>query len=203
MQEEKNKAETILFTTGKFIGLEELSKLCGIGSIGFLRDVLSQLTEDYKTKNGALEIVQQGDKWKLNVKKNYLYLTETLLTDSELDGATQETLAVIAYKNPALQSEIIKIRGNGAYDHIKILKELDFIGSEPLGRSKILKLTQKFYDYFDVVENQLKSKIEVAANKTAEASNASSSATNDAPAASTVISEEPISEGDNGEENKT
>ena len=87
------------------------------------------------------------------------------MTDAELDRPTQETLAVIAYKNPAQQHEIIKIRGNKAYDHIGILKELDFVTSEPSGRSRLLKLTQKFYDYFDVVADQLKAKLKEAENK--------------------------------------
>src|SRR3989344_557428 len=160
MQDDKKKVETILFTTGKFIGLDELSKMSGIGSVGYLKDVLKKLEQDYLNKaDSALEVIQQGEKWKLNIKKEYLYLTETLLTDSELDKGTQETLAIIAYKNPVLQSEIIKIRGNGAYDHIKILKELDFVITEITGRTRTIKLTQKFYDYFDIAENQLKEKM--------------------------------------------
>ncbi len=159
MQEDKNKVEAILFTTGRFTDLEELGKLCGIGSVGYLKEVLQELIKDYKSKGSVLEITEQGTKFKLNIKKEYLYLTESLLSGSEMDRPTQETLAVIAYKNPALQSEIIKIRGNGAYDHIKILKELDFITTEPFGRSRIIKLTEKFYDYFDVVENELRSKL--------------------------------------------
>jgi len=170
MQDIKNKIEAVLFTTGRFIDIEELAKLCGIGSIGIVKEALTALKQDYETRNSALYIVEQGNKFKLNIKKEYLYLTETLLTDSELDKPTQETLAVIAYKNPAMQSEIIKIRGNGAYEHIKILKELDFVISEPSGRSKILKLTNKFYDYFDVVEDQLKSKIQDTVDKAIEAS---------------------------------
>ncbi|MBI2148044.1 SMC-Scp complex subunit ScpB [Candidatus Woesearchaeota archaeon] len=160
MQEDKNKVEAILFTTGRFIGVEELSKLCGVASLGYLKETLQSLKVDYENRNGALELLEQGDKWKLNIRKNYLYLTESLLSDSELDRPTQETLAVVAYKNPVSQSEIIKIRGNGAYDHIKTLKELDFVTSEPMGRTRILKLTSKFYDYFDVVENQLRSKMQ-------------------------------------------
>src|SRR3989338_4439390 len=160
MQEDKNKVEAILFTTGRFIGLDEISKMTGIASVGYLKEVLFELVKDYKNKNCSLEITQQVDKWKLNIRKEYLHLTQSLLQEAEFDGATQETLAVIAYKNPALQSEIIKIRGNGAYDHIKLLKELDFIVSEPFGRSKIIKLTSKFFDYFDIVENQLKIKMD-------------------------------------------
>ena len=159
MDDNRNKVEAVLFTTGRFIGLDELGRLCGIGSTGYLREIVNGLAEDYKKSGCALEITEQGSKFKLNIKKDYLYLTESLLNDSELDKPTQETLAVIAYKNPALQSEIIKIRGNGAYDHIKVLRDLDFVASEPSGRTRILKLTPKFYDYFDIVEDQLRSKM--------------------------------------------
>ena len=165
MQDDKNKAETVLFTTGRFLNLDEISKLSGIGSVGYLKELLDGLKKDYETRNGALEIISQGEKWKINIRKEYLHLTENLLTDAELDRPTQETLAVIAYKNPAQQHEIIKIRGNKAYDHISILKELDFVTSEPSGRSRLLKLTQKFYDYFDVVADQLQAKLKEAENK--------------------------------------
>ncbi len=165
MQDDKNKVETVLFTTGKFLNLDEISKLSGIGSVGYLKELLEGLKKDYEARNGSLEIIGQGEKWKINIRKEYMYLTENLLTDAELDRPTQETLAVIAYKNPAQQHEIIKIRGNKAYDHIGILKELDFVTSEPSGRSRLLKLTQKFYDYFDVVADQLKAKLKEAENK--------------------------------------
>lgn len=169
--EEKNKIEAVLFTTGRFVSLEELGKLCGMGSVGYVKDLLDELKKDYENKNSALEIIEQGDKWKLNIKKEYLYLTENLLTGSELDRPTQETLAVIAYKNPALQSEIVRIRGNTAYDHIKLLKELDFITSEISGRTFILKLTSKFYDYFDIVEDQLRSKMKTMGENVNEGEN--------------------------------
>ena len=160
MQDDKNKIEAILFTTGKFLSLEEIGKMSGLGSIGHVKELIDDLRKDYSDRNCSLEIIHQGEKYKLNIKKEYLYLTESLLTDTELDRPTQETLAVIAYKNPALQSEIIKIRGNTAYDHIKALKELDFITTEPSGRTRIIKLTNKFFDYFDIVEDQLRSKMQ-------------------------------------------
>ncbi len=169
--EEKNKVEAVLFTTGRFVSLEELGKLCGMGSVGYVKDLLDELKKDYEKRDSALEIIEQGDRWKLNIKKEYLYLTENLLTGSELDRPTQETLAVIAYKNPALQSEIVRIRGNTAYDHIKLLKELDFITSEISGRTFILKLTSKFYDYFDIVEDQLRSKLKTTEGSTNEGEN--------------------------------
>ena len=158
MEDIKNKIETVLFTVGRFVTIEELSRMSGVGSSGYVQEVLQNLKEEYEKRNGALFISREGNKWKLAVKKEYLYLTESLLTDSELDKPSQETLAIIAYKQPILQSDVIKIRGNGAYDHIKTLKEQSFITSERSGRTRILKLPPKFYDYFDVVDDTLREK---------------------------------------------
>ena len=159
MDDIQNRIEAILFTTGRFVSLEELAKLCEIGSIGIVKENLIALKKSLEERGGALELTEHGGRWKLNIKRDYLYLTEKLLTDCELDHPVQETLAIIAYKSPVLQSEVIQIRGNGAYEHIKILKELEFVTAEKSGRTRLLKVTQKFYDYFDVVEDQLKSKL--------------------------------------------
>jgi|SRR3989344_6392499 len=158
--EYKNRIEAILFTTGRFLGIDEIGKLAQINGLDYIKEILVALEEEYTQRGGALEIISQGERWRLNIKRDYLFLTQGLLIDCELDEPTQKTLAIIAYKNPALQSEIVKIRGNGAYDQIKCLKELDFVMSEKSGRSAILRLTKRFYDYFDVVEDQLKSKFE-------------------------------------------
>ncbi|MEK6835002.1 MAG: SMC-Scp complex subunit ScpB, partial [Nanoarchaeota archaeon] len=53
---------------------------------------------------------------------------------------------------------IIKMRGNTAYEHISKLHEFDFIESEKSGRTRLIKTTLKFYEYFDVVDNELKEK---------------------------------------------
>ena len=174
MSEEINKIEAVLFTTGRFLNVEEISKMSSIGSIGFIKQSLDELKEEYSSKSGALEIVSDKDRWKLNIRKDYLHLTEKLLSDAELDLPAQETLAVIAYKQPAIQSDVIKTRGNKSYDHIKKLKEEGFLISEKFGRTKILKLTQKFYDYFDVVEDELKDKLIVEEKEKQEILNDSS-----------------------------
>ncbi|MCD4666584.1 SMC-Scp complex subunit ScpB [archaeon] len=159
MEDIKNRIEAVLFTTGRFIETEELAELCNIGSKGTIKEALTELINDYKNKNSALEIVEEKNKFKLNIKKDYLYLTTKLLNETEFDKPTQETLALVALKQPVIQAEIIHIRGNKAYDHIKKLKELDFLTSEKKGRSRLLKTAPKFYDYFDVVgESQIKEK---------------------------------------------
>tara|TARA_Y100000034_G_scaffold114964_1_gene151633 strand:+ start:12131 stop:12709 length:579 start_codon:yes stop_codon:yes gene_type:complete len=165
MQDTKNKIEAILFTTGKFMDVDEIARLCNISSVDAVKDALKALKEDYDKNENSLEIIEEKNKCKLNIKKEYNYLTTSLLTDSEFDKPTTKSLAIIAYKNPVLQSEIIHIRGNKAYDHIKTLKEADFVTSEKKGRTRLLKLTSKFFDYFDIVESELKNKFENTALK--------------------------------------
>lgn len=153
---DKHKVEAILFTTGKFMSLEDIAKFCEIGSVGYVKEILEELKRDYEQRDSALTIVQQDNLVKLNIKKDYGYLANKLVSDSELDSPTTKTLAVIAYKQPVLQHEIIKIRGNKAYDHIKLLREQNLITTEKQGRSRLIKLTPQFYNYFDTAAEEVK-----------------------------------------------
>lgn len=60
------------------------------------------------------------------------------------------TLSLIAYHNPILQKEVVKIRGNGAYSHIEELLDRNFIKSEKEGRTKLLSVTDYFLRYFEL-----------------------------------------------------
>mgnify|MGYP001595632690 FL=1 len=157
MQDIKHKVEAVLFTTGKFLNVEEIANLSSLSN-DLVIQALQQLIQDYNGRDTSLEIIQQGDKYKLNIKKEHMHITTKLLKDTELNKPTQETLALIAYKQPVMQSIIVKMRGNRAYEHIKDLEQLEFIMSEKSGRTRLLKATQKFYDYFDIVNDELKEK---------------------------------------------
>src|SRR3989338_9095541 len=152
MEDNLNKVEAVLFTTGRFMEEEELSNITGIASIGILKESLKKLQKKYDKNESSLQLIEDKNKWKLGLRKQYIYLTSKLLDDSELDRPTQETLAIIAYKQPLIQSDVIKLRGNKAYDHIKLLKENGMVVSEPFGRTRLLKLAPKFFDYFDVAD---------------------------------------------------
>jgi segregation and condensation protein B len=158
MQDIKNKIEAVLFISGKFMDTEEIANFCNVGSVGIIRDAIKELKEDYDKRESGLAIYEENGKYKLNLKKGYNHLSANLVSSCELDPPAQATLAVIAYKQPALQAEIIKMRGNKAYDHIKQLREQEFITSEKTGRTRLLKLAPKFFDYFDVIENEMKEK---------------------------------------------
>lgn len=153
MDDIRNKIESVLFVVPRGLTVEEIAKFVGVGSAGLVKEALNELQREYTERDTALEIICKFDKWNMNIKGEYLHLTEGLLTDAELTKPVQETLAVIAHKQPSLQSDVIKIRGVSAYDHIKILLEEGFITSEKSGRTRLLKVTPKFYDYFNVIDS--------------------------------------------------
>ena len=81
----------------------------------------------------------------------YTWLVNKLATgSSEFSKAEQETLAILAYKQPMKQSVLVKIRGNKAYDHIKKFADMGLIKKKKMGHTFELTLDETFYDYFHV-----------------------------------------------------
>ena len=145
----KKEVESLLFSSGKVMSEEELAELTN-SSKKDVREVLESLKKDYDERDTSLMLVQTGDSWKLNVREKYMNLVTKIVADTELPFPVLETLAVIAYKAPVLQSEIIKARGTNAYEQIKLLVDEDFVDKKKEGRSFRLSLTPKFFKYFDV-----------------------------------------------------
>jgi len=165
MQDLKNKIEAVLFITARAMSIEEIAQFCNIGSIGTIKEAMQALRKDYEIRPGGLEIIEDDGKFRLNIRKQYNYLSTKLLSAADLDAPTQATLALVAYKQPILQSDVIKMRGNTAYDHIHALKEMEFIVSEKSGRTRSLKLAPKFFEYFDVVQENLQQKLQESVEK--------------------------------------
>ena len=71
----------------------------------------------------------------------------------DISIATLRTLATIALKKRILQSELVEIRGSGAYEHIKELISQDFIDRKRQreGRSYWITLSEKFHQTFSIL----------------------------------------------------
>ena len=150
MEDLVNRVEAVLYSSGKKVDIAELKRVCRTRDEDAIRHAIEELKKRYD-ETTSLMIVDEGkDIWKMNVREKYLHFIRKIVTETELPKTIMETLAVIAWKHPAMQSDIIKIRTNKAYDHIKELIDAGFIESSKYGRTKLLKLTKKFYDYFDL-----------------------------------------------------
>jgi len=153
-KENLRKLEAVFFVSGKFLSMQELISLTDLNPI-LIKELIEKLQEKYEKSESALEIVEKNGVWKMDVSAEYTYIINKLATGSaEFSKAEQETLAIVAYKQPIKQSVIIKIRGNKAYDHLKKFVGLGLLKKKKEGHTHELSLSDDFYDYFNVAESQ-------------------------------------------------
>ncbi|UCD03799.1 MAG: SMC-Scp complex subunit ScpB [Candidatus Woesearchaeota archaeon] len=153
MEEVKNKIEAILYCIPEGVSTRKLASMLGIGSVGYVKKALESLQEEYKQANRGFQIVEEATVWRFIVKQEYLDLVKEA-AKPELPSSVLETLAYIAKEGKIKQSELIKKRTNKAYDHIKELKNVGFVEVNKKGRTNVLSLTKKFYDYFQLQEGE-------------------------------------------------
>ncbi len=153
--ENLKKVEAALFIAGRFLSLDELSMLTDINGL-MLKDLLDKLIEKYSKEGSAIEIVVKENMWKMDVRQEYVNMINKLATGgSEFSKTEQETLAIIAYKQPVKQSIVVRIRGNKAYEHIKKFINNGLVLGKKMGRTKELKLSDDFFEYFHLQKKDI------------------------------------------------
>src|SRR3989344_6662237 len=149
-KESIQKLEAVLFVAGKFLSLAEIVAATDLNPL-IVKHLLVKLRDRYETVDSALELVNKEDLWKMDVKDDFAHIATRLATGAEeFTKGEQETLAIIAYKQPIKQSVVIKIRGNKAYEHIRKYFEMGLINKKKSGHTSELTLSDSFYEYFSV-----------------------------------------------------
>jgi len=147
--ENLKKIEAALFLSARWLSVQELITLTDLNPI-LIRQLMEKLKENYGEES-AMDIVHKDNSWKMDVKPEYVGMINKMATGSaEFTKSEQETLAVIAYKQPVKQSIVIKIRGNKAYEHVKNFVSLGLVKAKKAGHTHELSLSEDFYDYFHV-----------------------------------------------------
>ncbi len=146
----KAKIESVLFLTEKPVRAQAIARIVN-EDVQVVRQAILELIHDYENRDGALEIADD-DGYIIQVKDQYSSIIDEFLP-MELPLALLRTLSAIAIKQPVAQAEIIKIRGAGAYDHIKELLARELINKREDGRSPLLTTTKQFQDYFRLTQD--------------------------------------------------
>jgi segregation and condensation protein B len=155
MEANQKKVEAVIFAVGKEITTKRIASLCSL-EVQEVDKIMKGLMKHYSEMDNALKVVQMDNGWKLTVEDEHLPLVSNIVSSTELDRPLMDTLAVIAWRYPIIQSEIIKLRGSGAYEHMRMLEEQGFVAKERFGRTYKVKLTQKFFEYFDLPSEEAK-----------------------------------------------
>jgi segregation and condensation protein B len=155
MTEKKKLIEAALFMSPEPMAFADLVKVCG-KNIGETRAAINALIADYRERETALHVVETSQGFQLKVRPDYLQQVSHLAASAEFNKSVLKTLAIVAYKQPIKQADLIKYRTNKAYDDIKLLVEEGFVSRERAGRTFILRTTKKFLNYFGEDAVQLK-----------------------------------------------
>ena len=148
--------EAALYVAGRPLDINELCQVVGSRSKKRVMGYADILIEQYKVRNCAMEVLALKDeRYVLQVKAEFTPLIKKLVNRPLLSSGPLKTLSYIAYRQPISQKRVVQVRGQHAYGHVKMLKDMGLIMSERMGRSLALKTTDYFADYFGLTQDTL------------------------------------------------
>ncbi|MFM7407973.1 MAG: SMC-Scp complex subunit ScpB [Cuspidothrix sp.] len=145
-----SKIEAILYLKGKPLSITEIAEYAMCDRFTAEEGII-ELMENYSRRDTALEVVETGNGYSLQLRSDFHDLVQALIP-VELGVGALRTLAAIALHNPILQSELINLRGSGAYQHVQELVEAGFVRKrrDHDSRSYAVQITPKFHQYFQI-----------------------------------------------------
>lgn len=145
--------EAALYVAGKPMDIKTLGAVTGLRSEDKVRDAARRLQDSY-ADNRAIEVLELSDgRFVMQLRPKFAPHVRRLATRQLLTPGPMKTLSFIAYKQPVTQSYVAKVRGNLSYSHVKQLQEMGLISEEKLGRTKVLRTSTNFSDYFNLSQD--------------------------------------------------
>jgi segregation and condensation protein B len=153
-QQALNALEAALYVAGRPLDINEMGQAVGSRSKKRVMGYAEMLMEQYRARNSPMEILALKDeRYVLQVKAEYTPLVKKLVNRPLLSSGPLKTLSYVAYRQPITQKRVIEVRGQHAYGHIKMLKDMGLIMTERSGRSLALRTTDYFADYFGLTQD--------------------------------------------------
>jgi len=145
--------EAALYVAGRPLDLQTLGSIIEVHSDDDVLKLARQLMRKYEGWNTSLEIREfRKHRFVLQLKPEYTKKVKRLSIRPILTEGPLKTLSYIAYHQPVSQTQVSEARGSHAYRHLKQL-EKGFITREDKGRTKIVRTTDYFADYFGFSRN--------------------------------------------------
>ena len=147
MNDKKRLIEAALFVAAKPLSLADLYQVLKIPK-SRIKKIIDEMKGNYGEH--GVRIVEAGGLYEMKIDSSFEEHVSHLAPHKDFPKAVLQTLSLIAYKNPVKQSNIVSVRGNRAYDHLKELEAKGFIRREESGHTNIVHITRKFLDYFGI-----------------------------------------------------
>ncbi|MGD2038936.1 MAG: SMC-Scp complex subunit ScpB [Desulfobacterales bacterium] len=156
MDDLKNIIESLLFAADEPLTIDRLKKILIDAEAQAIREALDELRADYEARQGGFFLKEVAGGYQIRTRPDYKEYIRRLLQPrpQRLSKAALETLAIIAYKQPAIRSDVEHIRGVDCGGVLRVLLERQFIrvlGRKDIpGRPLIYATTKRFLEVFDL-----------------------------------------------------
>ncbi len=139
-----SQIEAILYLKGQPLDLVVIAECAGCDRDA-AETAMIELIDDYNHRDSALEVVETASGYTLQLRDSYQALIDKMIPPEIGTGALR-TLAAIAIKGSISQTDLVELRGSGAYQHVQELVEVGFVRKrrQQGNRSSILQVTDKF-----------------------------------------------------------
>lgn len=141
-------AEAALFLAPQPLTRRALAKILGGVALAYVDQLLEDLKECFDDPSRGIELHIEDGRAMFRVKSVYVNEVAHLAPQQDIPRPVLRTLAVIAYNNQMTQADLIKVRGNKGYTHVRELLDRGLISSEDHGRTLLLSVTKEFLRHF-------------------------------------------------------
>jgi segregation and condensation protein B len=148
---EQGVVEAALFSAGKPLAAEEIAQTTGLPP-DTVRASLQALDTAYDERGSSIEVVRIGEKWTMQIRAEYGEKAHAFIPP-ELAKDLLKTSALIAYHQPIRQSDLVRMVGSKAYEHVKTLADHGLINSKPVGQTLELRTSASFPEFFGLPAN--------------------------------------------------
>jgi len=147
--------EAILFAADSPLPPNKIASILGVGDARDVRKHIAGLNELYEVAGNAFRIEEIAGGFRMmTIPAFNRWLTKLLRArqETKLTGASLETLAIVAYKQPCTRADIEAVRGVAAGDILNRLREMNLVKivgrAEDLGRPLLYGTTKRFLEVF-------------------------------------------------------
>ena len=149
-----NIIEAILFVAGEPVSIGDLACALELSEMETMHAV-EEMQRQYDLNRRGVTLKRYGDHVRMETRPEYAAYVERLLQPVQRQSLSQtvmETLAVIAYRQPATKGEVEQVRGVKCDYSIQALLAKGLIQEagrkEALGRPILYVTTDKFLEHF-------------------------------------------------------
>ncbi len=149
--QQEQLCEAALYVSGRPLDLKTLGSVIGARSEERIRSVAGAVSERFRSTDSPVQVLELPDgRWVMQLRAEFAKFVKKLSNRPLLTPGPLRTLSFIALRQPVNQSYVVRVRGKLAYGHVKVLKDMDLVSYQVLGRTKRLMTTGTFADYFNL-----------------------------------------------------